>query len=95
MTHPLQAHFDRVSALLLELRTALQDDSSFLEKRTCFNEYLSENGLELALHAACDALLEKPRPACSEEVLKLISDAHSVMELHDDCVERLQANCTS
>jgi hypothetical protein len=92
MTHPLQAHYDRVSALLLELRTALQDDPSFLRQRTFFDEYLSENELELALHAACDALLEKPRRACSEEVVKLISDAHNAMELHDGCVEALRAD---
>jgi hypothetical protein len=40
MAHPLQPHFDRVSALLRELRTALEDHPVFRSHREVFDEYL-------------------------------------------------------
>ena len=91
MTHPLQLHFDRVSALLRELRTALEDHPAFQSRREAFDESLEANELELALHPACDALLDSPHDRPSAEVLKKIEDAHNAMELRDDCVERLLA----
>jgi hypothetical protein len=90
IAHPLQPHFDRVSALLTELRTALEDHPVFRSRREAFDEYLGANELELALHSACDALLESPTMP-SAEVLKKIEDAHKAMDLRDDCVERLHA----
>jgi hypothetical protein len=89
MAHPLQSHYDHVSALLKELRAALEDHAVFRGRREWFDEYLGANELELALHSACDALLEDPFDKPSAEVLKRIEDLHKAMELRDDCVERL------
>ena len=91
MTHPLQPHFDYVSALLREVKTALEDHVVFQSRREAFDEYLEANELELALHSACDALLESPSDKPSAEVLKKIEDLHKAMELRDDCIERLLA----
>ena len=89
MGHPLQAHFDRVSTLLRDLGTTLQDDSSFRRHRSRFHEYLDQNELELALHAVCDGLMESSTH-CSEEVVRMIDDAHTGMGLHDSCAEALR-----
>jgi hypothetical protein len=91
MTHPLQAHYDHVSALLRALRTALEDDAVFRSRGEIFDEYLEANELELALHSACDALLERPHGKPSAAVLMYIDDSHKAMDLRDDCVERLLA----
>ena len=89
MAHPLQSHYDRVSALLRELRAVLEDHAVFRSHREWFDEFLEANELELALHSACDALLENPFDKPSAEVLKKIEDLHKAMELRDNCVERL------
>jgi hypothetical protein len=91
MAHPLQSDYDRISALLRELRRALEDHAIFRSRREWFDEYLEANELELALHTACDALLEDPFDKPPAEVLKKIEDLHKAMELRDDCVERLLA----
>jgi hypothetical protein len=91
MAHPLQPHYDRVSALLRELRSGLEDHPVFRSRREAFDEYLEANELELALHSACEALLDSPYDKPSAEVLKRIEDAHKAMDLRDDCVERLLA----
>jgi hypothetical protein len=91
MAHPLQHHFDHVSALLRELSAALEDHAVFRSRRKAFDEYLEANELELALHSACDALLESPYDKPSAEVLKKIEDSHKAMDLRDDCVEKLLA----
>jgi hypothetical protein len=91
MAHPLQSHYDHVSALLRELRAALEDHAVFRSRREWFDEYLEANELELALHSVCDALLEDPFDKPSAEVLKKIEDLHKAMELRDDRVERLLA----
>jgi hypothetical protein len=89
MAHPLQPQFDCVSALLRELRAALEDHVVFRNRRAWFDEFLAANELELALHTACDALLEAPSDKPSAEVLQKIEDLHKAMELRDDCLERL------
>jgi hypothetical protein len=91
MAHPLQSRYDRVSTLLGELRVALEDHAVFRSRREWFDEFLEANELELALHLACDALLENPFDQPSAEVLKKIEDLHKAMELRDDCNERLLA----
>lgn len=91
MAHPLQSHYDRVSALLRELRAALEGHAVFRSRREWFDEFLEANELELALHSACDALLENPFDKPSAEVLNKIEDLHKAMELRDDCIERLLA----
>jgi hypothetical protein len=88
MAHPLQPHYDHVSALLRELRAALEDHAVFRSRREAFDEYLEANELELALHSACDALLESPHDKPSAEVLKNIEDCHKAMDLRDDCIQR-------
>ena len=70
MAHPLQSHYDHVSALLRELRAALEDHAVFRSHREWFDEYLDANELELALHSACNALLEGSCDVPSAEVLK-------------------------
>jgi len=91
MPHPLQTHFDHVSALLRELETALVNDQGFQNSRNLFNEYLESNELELALHLVCDALLEQPHNKPSATALRFIADVHKAMDLQDDCVEKLLA----
>jgi len=91
MAHPLQSHYDDVSALLRELRAALEDHAVFQSHREWFDEYLDANELELALHSACNALLQGSCDMSSVEVLKIIKDLHEAMDLRDDCVERLLA----
>jgi hypothetical protein len=91
MSHPLQPHYDHVSALLRELRAALGDHAVFRSRRDTFDEYLEANELELALHSACEALLESPYDKPSPEVLKKIEESHKAMDLRDDCVKRLLA----
>jgi hypothetical protein len=91
MTQPFQAHYDRVLALLLKLRTALQDDLTFQGYRARFDEYLEHNELELALRTACDALAERSHSDCSREILEVVASAHAAMGLEDGCVESLQA----
>jgi hypothetical protein len=91
MVHPLQSHYDHVSALLGELRSALEGHAVFRSRREVFDEFLEANELELALHSACDALLESPYDKPSAEVLKKIEESHEAMGLRDDCVERLLA----
>jgi hypothetical protein len=91
MAHPLQSHFDRVSTLLRELRAALEDHIEFQTRRDLFDEFLEANELELALHAACGALLGTKSERASPEILKMIEALHQQMELRDDCVERLLA----
>ena len=96
MPHPLQAHFDHVSALLRRLRAELEDDASFQNRRPMFDEYLEANELELALHVACDALLERTHNKPSTVVFVIIEDCHKAMDLQDDCAERLLAlSCLS
>jgi hypothetical protein len=45
MAHPLQPHYDRVSALLKELRTALNEHPIFRSHHEEFDEYLEANEL--------------------------------------------------
>jgi len=89
MPHPLQAHFDHVLALLRRLRAELEDDAWFQNRRRIFDEYLDANELELALHVACDALLEQTHNKPTTEVLRIIEDCHKAMDLQDDCTEKL------
>ena len=77
--------------MLRELRSALDDHVLFLSRRNAFDEYLEANELELALHSACDALLEGSFDKPSADVLKKVEDLHKAMDLRDDCVERLLA----
>jgi hypothetical protein len=91
MPHPLQAHFDHVSALLRRLRAELEDDALFQNRRPIFDEYLDANELELALHVACDALLERTHNKPTAAVLGVIEDCHKAMDLQDDCTEKLLA----
>jgi len=73
------------------LRAALEDAALSQNRRTAFDEFLDANELELALHVACDALLEETHNKPSTVVLRLIEDAHQAMDLRDDCAERLLA----
>jgi hypothetical protein len=56
-----------------------------------FDEYLSVNEFELALHALCNFLLESTTPAVDEIALKEIQALHIQMELEDDCTRQLTA----
>ena len=89
MRHPLQPHFDHIAAILRELRSALDDDPAFRSGRKVFDEYLEANELELALHAACSALLAAQLSKPDAIVLRMIENAHQAMSLHDECVQRL------
>jgi hypothetical protein len=55
-----------------------------------FDEFVSENELELALHVACDFLLEPDSLPTSSEVQSRLRSLHSAMGIEDDCVLRLQ-----
>jgi hypothetical protein len=89
MAQSLQVLFDQVSALLRELRDALEDHAVFRSRRDWFDEYLNANELELALHTACAALMDGCRELPSGAVLQKVKELHESMNLRDDCVERL------
>ncbi len=80
-----------MSALLLKLRTALQDNPEFQCNWTAFDEYLEYNELELALLVICEPLAERPPSARSMEVLELIESARQAMGLKDGLYEDLRA----
>jgi hypothetical protein len=73
------------------LRTELEDDALFQSLQPMFDGYLEANELELALHVACDALLEQNHNKPSTVVFGIIEDCHKTMDLQDDCAERLLA----
>jgi len=55
-----------------------------------FDEFLSENELDLALHVVCDFLLETESPPESPELSARLQSLLSKMEIVDDCVLRLR-----
>jgi hypothetical protein len=92
MTHPLQAHFSDVAALLIPLKATF-DDSTCHGMEELFDEFLAANELELALHVACDFLLDSKLRLVDSSIVSRIEAAHAAMNLNDECVERLRMKC--
>jgi hypothetical protein len=84
--HRLDAHYRMISERLGSLRHLFSDD----ERLKYFEESLAANELEVALHALCTFLLEPSIPPVSSAALERIGNLHSLMQLEDDCVERLR-----
>jgi hypothetical protein len=59
--------------------------------REVFDEFLREYELELALHVACDYLLEPTTEAPTSELIEQIKILHEGMEIQDTCVAELEA----
>lgn len=90
MEHPLQEHYERVTALLQPLRPILQAEADSL---FAFDEFLAQNELELALHVACDFLLSHQGIPINRDTLTAIESAHAAMDIEDDCLLKLQRKC--
>jgi hypothetical protein len=93
MEHPLQAHFDRATALLQPLRPILQGETEGGNSLLVFDECLAENELELALHVACDFFLRDETRLVNLDTLAVIEAAHAAMSIEDDCLYRLRLKC--
>jgi hypothetical protein len=91
----LHSHFRDVTERLRPLRNVFSDGPEGSKYRNFFDEYLSVNELELALHAACDFLLEATTPAASEATMAQIGELHRLMKLEDDCSKRLKGKSQS
>lgn len=79
-------HWRRVGDALRALRGLISDRG----RLRYFEESLDANELEIALHALCDFLLEPNTPSVSGDVLEQIEGLHSLLQLRDDCIERLR-----
>jgi hypothetical protein len=82
----LQGHYRDVSDRLGRLK----DLVSNAEGLRYFEESLAANELEVALHALCDFLLERSSLPVSSAVLEQVKDLHDLMQLEDNCVEKLK-----
>ncbi len=51
-------------------------------------EFVREHEFDLALHAACDYLLEVPC-MLNVNILDQVERLHTMMKIEDDCVKRL------
>ena len=84
-----------VTLELQALRMVFPTSDEGVKALRSFDEFLSENELELALHVACDSLLEPDSLPTSSEVISRLALLHSAMGIADDCVLRLQRKRTN
>lgn len=75
---------------LRTLRIVFTTSDEGVKALRLFDEFISANELELALHVACDFLLEPDSLPTSLEVLSRLQSLHSAMGIADDCALRLQ-----
>ena len=78
-----------------ELRSILAEGPGGDRYLTLFDEFVRECEIGLALHNICDYLLDPGRPAGSPGTIERIRKLHEVMEIHDDCLERLNARAVA
>lgn len=84
--HNLRAHYRELDERLRGLRNLLSD-AGYLKY---FDESLQANEFGEALHALCDFMLESGTPPVNDAALDQIKGLHALMNLEDDCVERLR-----
>ena len=74
---------------LRALEAVFPDSQSGITARHWFDEFLSQNELQLALLVACDFLLEPDARAISPATFAQIQDLYSRMGITDACMTRL------
>jgi hypothetical protein len=84
-----------LTAELQTLRTLFTLSENGLAAAKWFDEFLSENELDLALHVVCDFLLEPATPPTSPELQARLEHLHSKMKIVDDCWIRLRQKSNS
>jgi hypothetical protein len=90
----LHSHHRDVANRLEALRNVFSGGPEGSKYLRFFDEYLDVNELELALHAACDFLLEPTTPAVDDAALEKIEMLHRLMKLEDDCTMKLRQKST-
>jgi hypothetical protein len=86
----LRDHWCDVTVELETLRATFPPSERIETATRLFDEFLSENELDLALHVLCDALLEADTGSTTPDLLSRLERLHAVMGIADDCVERLR-----
>jgi hypothetical protein len=79
-----------LSNRLESLRQLFSRDESGQQGVQWFDEFLSANEFEPALHTLCDFLLESEKAQCDQAVLDQIELLHQKMGIKDDCVDNLR-----
>ena len=74
-----------------ELRTVLTELGASVASLDLFDEFLQNSEFELALHVACQYLLEPGVRRQPNDVLDRIESLHNTMAIDDDCATRLRA----
>ncbi len=95
--HEHQLLWDRLYERLSSLKPAFSGNHSE-DRLDRFNEYLSANEFDLALHILCDYLIEHAPKSLNPRLVADISELHSMMELEDECgamLERAIRHCPS
>jgi hypothetical protein len=90
MAYSSEFHRDLASRLMA-LRVVFSTGTEGRRYVELFDEFVSVNEFELALHQLCDFLNEPTTAGPSDAVLDQIRGLHSTMELNDDCAERLKS----
>jgi hypothetical protein len=84
------AHYRDLSNRLDSLRRLFSRDEGSKQRVEFFDEFLSANEFELALHTLCDFLLESENAQCDQAALDQIEVLHQKMRINDDCVDSLR-----
>jgi len=84
------SHVEKLKADLKALRGVLEGRSGPGDYLQWFDEFLRECELDLALHSVCDYLLEDG-VGVEVSIVERIQALHALMNLDDDCVERLRS----
>jgi hypothetical protein len=82
-------HWNDLTADLKTLRTLFPKSEAGATALRCFDDFLSEYEMDLALHVVCDFLLEPEAPPASKALQSQLQRLHSKLEIEDDCVSRL------
>jgi hypothetical protein len=79
---------------LAGLRLALCDLSQHDQALENFDDFVEHHEFEIALHSACDRLLDSGL-SVSDETLGFVSQLHRLMKLDDDCAARLSRQASN
>ena len=83
------AHYVELANRIAKLRPVIT--SAGEEALELFDEFLRENELDLALHVACDYLVESPFNRISPSILNEIHNLHEILGQKDECIKNLEA----
>jgi hypothetical protein len=86
----LDDHYRDLANRLKSLRGLISIPPNGAKYAELFDEFVSVNEFELALHALCDFLLESVSTLPDRRALDQIEFLHQRMKLRDDCVSRLR-----